>query len=248
MYRQILNTIALPVLLLDETCTIQFINQTFSEQFGHSLESLNSQPGDILFSDDSLSSIRQHVNYENPAATEITDRLTVHIKHRNGTWNIAIVSLHRLNLANQHYPTVLIQILSTENLDKGRTAEGLNKNIYRELLEQLPGTTYLCKNDSNYTILYIGEKILDMLGYSPDEFKENNVTLASLIDPDELSDIKKTVNIALEKREGFHLIYKMKHRNGHWVWMDETGKGIYNRKDELLFILGYYTTHTAAQN
>lgn len=237
----ILNAIQLPVILLNDVCAIKNVNHVFSTRFGHTTKDLENEHFEIIFSEQSVSEIEAYLEHTPLSSNEITDRLSVHIKNKDDTWDIAVISLHRLSLPDLNSPIILIQILSTEKIATTSKAEDFSTNIYRELLENLPGATYLCKNDSNYSVLYIGSKIADILGYTPKEFKDEEITLASLIPANELATIRSKVDIALNNREAFHLTYPMEHRNGNQVWVDETGKGIYNKNGELLFIMGYYT-------
>ena len=106
---------------------------------------------------------------------------------------------------------------------------------FRLLAENVPGVIYLCNNDEKWTMLYLNEAVEEITGYHRDEFLQDRISFVDLYHPDDSAAIFKEVQAALAKQEQFRLIYRIKHRNGEWRWIEETGVGIYqNGEVELL--------------
>jgi len=118
---------------------------------------------------------------------------------------------------------------------------------FRTLAENVPGVIYLCNNDPRYTMLYISENVITLTGYPADDFLMDKISFTDLYHPDDKANIYKQVDAALAARQPFHLIYRIKHKNGEWRWIEETGAGVFER-DKLLHLEGYLQDITARKH
>ena len=109
---------------------------------------------------------------------------------------------------------------------------------FRILAENIPGIAYLCKNDERYSMLYISENVEKLLGIPAAEFREDRVSFVELYHPDNASSIAPIVNNAISRRVPFHLRYRLRHADGHWVWVEEHGQGVFDEQGELRFLEG----------
>ncbi|MBE0655299.1 MAG: PAS domain S-box protein [Bacteroidales bacterium] len=122
--------------------------------------------------------------------------------------------------------------LITRQLNESR--EQLNS-----ILTNLAGAAYRCYLDEHYTMKYISEKIFDISGYHAAEFIENSVlTFASIIHPDDQEFCRKSILEATREKKHYEFEYRIIHKNGAIVWVNENGKGICNDEDELAFLDG----------
>ncbi|MFA5834849.1 MAG: PAS domain S-box protein [Bacteroidota bacterium] len=118
-----------------------------------------------------------------------------------------------------------------------------SEHRFRTLAENLPGVVYLCKNDDRYTMLYLNDQVEQLTGYSKDDFLDDTVSFVDLYHPEDVAEITEGVSIALSKRLPFHLIYRIKHKDGTWRWIEEQGIGVY-RGSELLRLEGFLSDIT----
>ncbi len=96
------------------------------------------------------------------------------------------------------------------------------------LLSNLPGMAYRCKNDENWTMLFVSEGSLELTGYEPDELIENKVvSYKELIHPEDRDKIREDIQKALDKKEPFQLEYRINTADGGEKWVWEQGKGIF---------------------
>lgn len=103
---------------------------------------------------------------------------------------------------------------------------------FRNLANNLPVVTYLCKNDKRWTMLFINDKIEDILGYPKELFLSNEISFADLYHPDELGNVYKAVSDTINKGKLFNMQYRIKHRNGSYRWVEEIGIGIKNEDNK----------------
>jgi PAS domain S-box-containing protein len=106
------------------------------------------------------------------------------------------------------------------------------------MAENLPGFVYLCHNDHNYSMIYLNDRVMEITGYSKEDFLTGRLHFINLFHPDDTRQIRNTVDEALKSKKHFHLVYRIKHSSGDWRWMEEHGIGVYS-DNQLLWIEGF---------
>ncbi|WDT77365.1 MAG: PAS domain S-box protein [Candidatus Manganitrophus sp.] len=112
------------------------------------------------------------------------------------------------------------------------------------LMSNLPGLVYRCRNDENYTIEFISEGVVPLLGYPPADFTQGKITPAQLIHPDDRAWVWEGVQGALKEKRSFQFVYRIYTRSGEEKWVWEKGQGIFSPTGELLFLEGFITDVT----
>jgi PAS domain S-box-containing protein len=111
---------------------------------------------------------------------------------------------------------------------------------FRLLAENVPGVIYVCRNDERYTMLYLNDQVEKLTGYPKDDFLNDRVSFVELYHPDDVSTSVRQADLALDAKRPFHLVYRIKHRDGQWRWIEEFGTGVYDdRSHDLLFLEGF---------
>ena len=118
-------------------------------------------------------------------------------------------------------------------------AERANSQMTFEILaKNVPGVVYLCKNDERYSMTYLNNEIEKLVGIPASEFLSDRVSFVDLYHPDNASSIGPLVDAALSRGAPFHLRYRLRHADGHWVWVEEHGQGVFDADGELRFLEG----------
>ncbi|MGV8039257.1 MAG: PAS domain-containing protein [Thermoanaerobaculaceae bacterium] len=130
-------------------------------------------------------------------------------------------------------------------IQRTRAEEDLaeSEERFRTLAENLPGVVYLCRNDSRYTMLYLNSAIEELTGYSSEEFLEDRISFVDLYSPEDGPRIVAAVEHALAAHEPFHLVYRIRRRDGEWRWIEEWGTGVFLGGD-LRLLEGFVTDIT----
>ncbi len=105
---------------------------------------------------------------------------------------------------------------------------------YRMLAENIPLVTYLRKNDENWTLLYLSERIESLTGYPLDLFISGIISFPTLFHPEDTNTIYLELEEALRKKTPFLLTYRLRHKTGHWKWMEEHGVAFNDSNGELV--------------
>ncbi len=97
---------------------------------------------------------------------------------------------------------------------------------FRMLADNIPAIIYLCKNDSQYTMLYLNEKIKSITGYSQSLFLTEKLSFVDLYHPDDVQMIFNTVDEAIKDKKPYHFEFRMKTKDGSYVWLEEFGAAL----------------------
>jgi len=115
---------------------------------------------------------------------------------------------------------------------------------FKALLDNLPGVAYRCANDSRCTVYLVSAYIYDLLGYEPEVFFEETQTgcpksLVDLTHPDDLAHIRNSIEEHLASRSAYSMAYRMQHADGHMIWVQEVGRGVFDEQDNLQYLDGF---------
>lgn len=148
-----------------------------------------------------------------------------------GKWRSA-----KISYINDDSIVILARDITEKKEAEQRLLESERK--LRLLAENLPGTIYLCRNDANYSMVYLNHNVEELTGYAPEEFISGAISFVELYHPDDKAGIFEDVDRALVHQHKFHVTYRIRHKSGQWRWLEEHGIGVYERGD-LQLIEGY---------
>jgi len=109
----------------------------------------------------------------------------------------------------------------------------------QSILSNLPGAAFRCYFDEDYTMKYISEKIFDISGYHASDFVDSNTrSFASIIHPGDHELLRSYILQASTADSRYEYEYRIIHRDGSIVWVNENGKYIFNNRGEVTFLDG----------
>ena len=122
----------------------------------------------------------------------------------------------------------------------------VNENIindseerFRLLADNIPGTIYLSKYDSKFTKIYLNNEIEKLTGYPKEDFLSNKVYYSDILHPEDAQRVINDQKYALENGQKIHFIYRIIHKNGNIVWVEEFGDVII-KDNQIEFIEGIF--------
>ena len=135
-------------------------------------------------------------------------------------------------------------VLDITDLRKTEHALMEQERMLSTVLTGLPGCTYRCNNDDEFSFQFLSEGIVSLTGYTADDFISKRVNFVELVHPDDLPHIMRDVYDALKWHRMYELVYRIKTaRNGEkWLW--DKGQGIYSPTGSLEYIEGFATDIT----
>ena len=90
---------------------------------------------------------------------------------------------------------------------------------FRGLVESLPLVTYVDRADDQATNIYTSPQVTDLLGWEPIELIAETNSFETLLHPDDAARVMAAVASANATREPFEEEYRLRHRDGSYVWV-----------------------------
>jgi PAS domain S-box-containing protein len=150
----------------------------------------------------------------------------VDVQRRTRDGRILDLSLHTapLDLGPGQEQGLLVMY---EEIGERRAAERERDSAqqrYRGLIESLPGVTYVDRIDPvTYveTNVYMSPQITELLGWAPNDWVQTPRAYESLLHPDDAPQVIAEVRRSNRERTAFDLEYRMRHRDGSYVWVHD---------------------------
>jgi len=109
---------------------------------------------------------------------------------------------------------------------------------YRSLVDNLPGTSYRCFYDEQWTMIYMGSDVDNITGYPSSDFINNSVrSYASVICKDDNKN-DEIIARAIEADEIWDIEYRVIRKDGSIRWVHERGRGVKDQEGNVLYIDG----------
>lgn len=106
------------------------------------------------------------------------------------------------------------------------------------LIGNVPGMVYRCRNDRNWSMVFVSEGNKELTGYSAEDLVSGKVQYGDLIHPEDADRVWQEVQDAVRKNRKFTLEYRIFTRDGTLKWVWEQGIGVFAPDNELLTIEG----------
>ncbi|MCA6423309.1 MAG: PAS domain S-box protein [Flavobacterium sp.] len=164
-------------------------------------------------------------------------------------------------LKNEFYGVIVFFVENTERewtSDEINTLENLTKNIshaiernineaiiqeseekFRLLANNIPGTVHLSKYDEKWTKIYLNDEIEKLTGYPKEDFLQNKIYFIDLVHEQDLKIAQNTVEELFKEKKKIHFIYRIVHKNGNSIWVEEFGEPIL-KNDKIEYIVGIF--------
>ena len=132
-----------------------------------------------------------------------------------------------------------------ENKVRDRTAELVSASErLRELLARSPAVIFAARYEENYPAIYYSDNILEMMGYTPQQFAGDPKFWRDRIHPEDVAEtLAETAR--LEQTGMSTLEYRFLHQDGTYHWTRETVRLIRSPQGEPLELVGSWVDITA---
>jgi PAS domain S-box-containing protein len=112
--------------------------------------------------------------------------------------------------------------------------------LMANLLHNLPGMAYRCKNDAGWTMIFLSEGCSTVTGYSASELlNSSSRSFNDLILTEDKEYVRRCVNEAIRTRTRFQMEYRIIGKAGDIRWVWEQGNAIYSADNTVMFLDGY---------
>ncbi len=122
-----------------------------------------------------------------------------------------------------------------------------NEHKYKALTERF----YLALDGANEGLwdwnikegtLYFSPRWKEMLGYKDSELENSFETWESRVHPDDIDMTKKMIELSHANPDvEYRNIHRLRHKDGHWVWILDRGQTLFDEKGNPIRMLGFHT-------
>ncbi len=120
-----------------------------------------------------------------------------------------------------------------------------NQRMLYTLMSNLPGMVYRCRNDKKYTMSFCSQGCINLTGYEPNDFLNNNkISYSDIIHPEDRLFVWNQIQKSLKEKKPFRLNYRINTANGQEKWVWEQGRGVFSPEGEFVTLEGFITDTT----
>ncbi len=109
---------------------------------------------------------------------------------------------------------------------------------YRSLMANIPGVSFRCLLDADWTMLFISDAVLPLTGWPAVDFLERRRTFAQLIHPDDADHVFDEVAAAARRGEQYVVQYRVLRRDGEARWVSESASAVLDEAGQVRWIDG----------
>ncbi len=185
---------------------------------------------------ESLEAVR-HIIQSLETSREIPPQeISLHLSE--GRELIVLISSARLYYGGKHATIFICTDITHQKEIENDLRESRRK--LTTLINNLPGIAFRRKNDKNWSMQYMSEGCVDILGYKPEEIiNNNNLAYNDLIVETDRESVWEQVQKSLNDRTHYVIEYKVIDKKGNVKWLWEKGIGVYSADNSLIAIEGF---------
>jgi PAS domain S-box-containing protein len=117
--------------------------------------------------------------------------------------------------------------------------DSVQATVIESVASRLNGFFYRCQNDAGYTMLFMTDGIATLTGYPASDFINNRArTFTSIVEPKDVPMVDAAVGAGVERQTKWEIDYRLVRRDGSPIWIHESGAGIFDDQNQLLFLEG----------
>ncbi|MHB1014287.1 MAG: sensor histidine kinase [Desulfurivibrionaceae bacterium] len=216
-YATIFHRMAEPACIVDQQGCLIDVNDAFADFFKARGETLLGKPCAQLFGPQACKAclleknLAQHGSFAN-----IEVALTV-----GGESRTVLISGSSLGKV-RGIPggIVILQDVSAQR----RIAQALRESEeqLRSLVENIPDVAW--RADAEGNLVYVSPNVRRICGYEPGELLGKS--RFSRVHPDDVAELRKRYGQLFAKGREFSLRYRLRHKNGKWLWVHDRARGI----------------------
>lgn len=116
----------------------------------------------------------------------------------------------------------------------------------KDLFSAGPVFTIVWDPSENWPVKYVSDNIESILGYTPADMTAADFNYAKLIHPDDIDFISEDVAAHLNNHDqNFEQSYRLRHADGHYLWIYDFTKLVWDKNNTLREIRGYLFDQTS---
>lgn len=126
----------------------------------------------------------------------------------------------------EHRPLFVVFVADISERQSMEKALRDSERQYRSLIGNIPGVSFRCLLDRDWSMLFISDAVQTLTGWSADDFISRRCSIADLYHPDDYQRVAGEVVEAIEQGRNYTVEFRLFDRGGaeHWIW--ESGSAV----------------------
>ncbi|WP_296272295.1 PAS domain S-box protein [Pseudomonas sp. UBA6323] len=214
------------IITVDHTGTLRSANRAVSRLFGWTPQELDGQHMSMLVP-------ARHIDQVETLLADYlrTGRLTMVAGEqelvcltRDGEEKPVRISVGITHAGSR--PLFVVFVADISERQRMERALRDSEQQYRSLISNIPGVSFRCLLDRDWSMLFISDAVQNLTGYSAEDFIERRCSIADLYHPDDYQPTADKVALAVEQGSNYTVEYRLFDREGreHWIW--ESGSAV----------------------
>ena len=93
--------------------------------------------------------------------------------------------------------------------------------------------------------IYFSPRFKQMLGYKDDELKNEFSSWEDRVHLDDIDEVKQKIKLShLDQANGYYSVYRLRHKNGSWIWVLDRGQTIFDKNNKPIRMVGFHSDIT----
>lgn len=225
LLNKILEAIPDPVIVVDRHGVIVGTNPHTHEFLGYSQGELLGRKMETLLEEtlrESHPKLRE-LFYKNPAVRRMGERRELNVLQKDGTILPVDISLSPLELEGVLYVVAVMHDIRIHKEMENALRDSEEK--YRLLVENASEVFYQIQTEENpkdWKVLYVSQRISEIMGISPVNFINNPITWFESIHPDDLQSVIVSTQESIRAKRKKLRTYRLRnHKTGEYAWIED---------------------------
>ena len=231
---QLFNSLSDVVIAFDSKHRILMVNQCWENITGISVIDTVDRPlSDFMHPEDIPNWVKLHKKIEQSSSELIWFRLL----HKSGEIRWCEMRIQAMQIDNL-YPLSATLCDITPQVRNEQVREASHRSL-QSLVDRLPAMLYRARNNTHWTMEYVSEGCELLTGYSAESLlNQSQISLGSMIHPDDADYVWEDVQVALQMNKSFDLHYRLTPKSGRQISVRDKGRGLYSNSGMVLGVEG----------
>lgn len=229
------------ILIIDDENRLVFANRAFEALLGHYRATMYGHPVcERIVPERHRAAFREGLHHarEHRDGQAVGTLNEMEVLHRGGHEITMALSVSSVALDGHWYAVVVLRDIAEHEqaIEEIRYA----RDQLQAMTENIPGITYRCKLDEDWTALYVSEGAELVTGHPAADFINNAVrTIKSVTHPDDLAFVDQSVTTGVARKQGWDIEYRICRKDGQVRWVHEKGRAIFDRDGGVAYLDGF---------
>lgn len=217
------------ILTIDTNGLVQDFNQSATKILGWQPAEIIGRSFFTLVPDDAVDEYKAYLfGFQKTGKTQLSGQAReVFAKHKNG--HVFPIRLGVGHIQTEQLGSMFVGFV-TDISERWKIEEKLRKSEeqYSSLIKNIPGASFRCLLDEYWTAKLVSDGIRELSGWEPEDFYNGRIQFSDLIHPEDVEVTNQAVQNALNRRSNYTVEYRMKHKDGYFVWVLENGSIVWS--------------------